>query len=941
MGVRIALIIIFIILEASSSAQAPHTFARYSKENGLTSSTIQDMTQDDKGFIWLASWGGLYKFDGTSFTNHKTSSLDAQGKPRSNRFIKVEYDDYGFTWALAYDNVLYRIGEAADTLSPVGGDKRIERMIKLSDKALALVSTDNEILIARFSKDGREAMIPYHHFGKDAVIYDIKEDKSGHIWIMSGEGLYCNSDKVDKQVAFCAETIGDAIYFGSRGGRILKYTDGKLSSFQSSLKSDIRLIAGIPGSEEALIGSAENGIAAYNLQSGRHIEVPLASYVNGNLACLKDAKGNLWVYSTMGGLDWYDTSSRKLVPFYNKNIQEGWNSENRIAAIMSDRQGDLWISSYWGGLEEVIFNDDDFKFKAFGRTGQISPENSVRALYQENNGNITAATKDGGVHVLDKRLESIRSWKTSQPVYCISQSRDGSVWLGTKGAGLLEVHKRQGQEGERQVINYRKSDTYYGPDCDQIYSLAEDNSGRLWIGAFDDGISYVDIGNDTRIFVNAKNRMKTLSGKSRIRRIVFGPDGELYAGGQAGLFVCNNPDAEPEDIRFTQFSKSSNYDIQDILITSEGTIYAASYGNGFLQFDMDDPSSGFTAYTTESGLLSNFVLSAVEDKSGNIWLTSEGGLNRFNPQTESIISYSFDRLGYKMRFNEGAALHAGDGNIYFNTNAGIFFFNPGHISNSDYVPELLITSCSLSGHPVDALQVVKMGQGDRLDIGYVAIDMTAPERVLYSYKIDDKDGEWKSLGNAKSLSLSGLSSGRHTLRLRSTNADGIQIDNEKDIMLSVRPPFYASLWSILVYIAIALALCSLYILNRRSKKAEEASGENPLLEKLQGNDRQFAADLIRHIDDNLDNGALNVDNMAKALNISRSALYKRCVALLDKTPTELMHDIRLAKAAELIKSGGYQISQIAFMTGFNDPHYFSKAFKKEFGISPSQYKDYQ
>lgn len=97
---------------------------------------------------------------------------------------------------------------------------------------------------------------------------------------------------------------------------------------------------------------------------------------------------------------------------------------------------------------------------------------------------------------------------------------------------------------------------------------------------------------------------------------------------------------------------------------------------------------------------------------------------------------------------------------------------------------------------------------------------------------------------------------------------------------------------------------------------------------------QKASDAItRHIPD----ASFGVEQLARELAVSRSLLHKKLVALVGEPPGELIRRFRLNKAAKLIEQRSGNVAEVAFEVGFNDPSYFAACFKKQFGVSPSQY----
>lgn len=102
-------------------------------------------------------------------------------------------------------------------------------------------------------------------------------------------------------------------------------------------------------------------------------------------------------------------------------------------------------------------------------------------------------------------------------------------------------------------------------------------------------------------------------------------------------------------------------------------------------------------------------------------------------------------------------------------------------------------------------------------------------------------------------------------------------------------------------------------------------------------DEQFMQHVMEVMEKEMDNSELTIDEFARQLNMGRTVFYQKLKSVVGLSPVDFIRDMRIKRAKQLIDSGGYNVSTIAYMTGFNDPKYFSKCFKKQFGISPSEY----
>ena len=346
-------------------------------------------------------------------------------------------------------------------------------------------------------------------------------------------------------------------------------------------------------------------------------------------------------------------------------------------------------------------------------------------------------------------------------------------------------------------------------------------------------------------------------------------------------------------------------------------------------------------YTTNDGMLSDYILSTIEDSSGNLWIATQGGLNRLNLQTGSLIGFPYDRLGHLMRFNEGQPLLARDGTLYFNTTAGILYFDPQEISNSNFAPEIVIQALYISGarRYIQGKETIRILPSDGIRVQFAATDLTAPEQILYSYRLDGVDKDWIHLGHQATLSIPPLRPGRYTLRIRSTNGDGLEVENERDLVFLVRRNFFQSNWAGLLYLLLAASIVFLVLRFHKKRNASPEGPGDPLLRGLHGDDLRFAQAYTTFIREHLDDSGLDVPQMCEAMSVSRSVLFEKCRALLDTTPAIFLRRLRMERAQALIREGGRTMADISYSVGFNDPHYFSKVFKQQTGMTPTEYRN--
>ncbi|WP_279197661.1 hybrid sensor histidine kinase/response regulator transcription factor, partial [Bacteroides finegoldii] len=105
------------------------------------------------------------------------------------------------------------------------------------------------------------------------------------------------------------------------------------------------------------------------------------------------------------------------------------------------------------------------------------------------------------------------------------------------------------------------------------------------------------------------------------------------------------------------------------------------------------------------------------------------------------------------------------------------------------------------------------------------------------------------------------------------------------------------------------------------------------------NDRKFMDKLVELMEKNMDNGELVVDDLVSELAVSRSVFFKKLKTLTGLAPIEFIKEMRMKRAVQLIETGEFNMTQISYMVGINDPRYFSKCFKAQVGMTPTEYRD--
>ncbi len=556
----------------------------------------------------------------------------------------------------------------------------------------------------------------------------------------------------------------------------------------------------------------------------------------------EDIYGTLWIHLPGGGFAWYNRESKDLIPFYDTNVQTGWSSANHIAGYYNDKQGNLWISTFKNGLMKATFNENVFQRQSIEQKDPDFEGNNVRALYQDKNGYIWVGSKDRIVRLYDQKMNyigNLTSQGTFVPygkeelgmAYAFEQADDGTIWIGTKEKGLIAAIPQSNPLKFRIHTFRHQTDNLYSLSSNDIYSLCIDDNQRLWIATYGQGLNYLDLNEKNYInprFINARNELKNypIHQANRIRSLALSPEGILYAGTTNGIVYSTNPSEQPSEIMFSHTMRIpnhahslSNNNVHDIFFSRKGDMYACTYGGGLNKLTgIQKGTLLFKSYTIQDGLPSDALLTAQEDEDGNIWLATENELCKYNPASEDISSYPSRYFPQRIIFNEGKSMRTNNNQLAFNTMQGILYFHPDSIQNNTYIPPIILTHFHLTENTkaedtqlfidIDKRESITLDHTQNgFNIQFAALDMRHPESIKYAYLLEGFEKSWNEIEHLHNATYTNLPHGNYTLKIKSTNSDGVWVDNIRQLQITVLPSFWETPWAYLLY-----ALCILLII---------------------------------------------------------------------------------------------------------------------------------
>lgn len=638
---------------------------------------------------------------------------------------------------------------------------------------------------------------------------------------------------------------------------------------------------------------------------------------------------------------------------------------------LTDHQGNVWFRSE-NSVHKLTFSQ-----KSFNMLPQDKPMH-VRAFCIDNAKRYWVTTRDdASIRLFDKdnhllgylgRDGRLHPSYTSfgSPIYHVMQDTHGTFWLASKPDGLYRLREHNGS------FNI----SHFSLNSNDLYNIAEDQYGRLWVGTFEGGINCIEQPQAEQPVI--RNKSNGLSypqdAAPRVRQIHITENGVLLAATNSGLLVADVSKKDARQVRFKLHSRHaqeaeslSNNALMYVLEDSKHRIFICTETGGIDQIASSNllaKDLSFSHFNTATGFASDLTQSAIE-ADGAILIVSSNQLISWNPDNKQTAVFDANYWKHSFRYSEAIPAKLPDGHIIFGLQDGALVVDSKSLRKSTFVPPIALTALSIhNGSPdlaVDGLNTLLLKRPEDRDITihFAALDYADGGSINYAYQLGD-DASWHEIGKEHSATFLNLSPGTYQLKIRSTNSDGVWANNVRTLTIIVEPTFWETRWAQLLYTLILITAVwgvlrtRRYIirLKRRQQELHEAylallnagsethdDHQEPMPRQvMKPEDEAFMQRAVAFIESHLSDADINIGDMAEATATSRSGLNRKMKSLLGVTPLDFIREARMRKACAMLKKG-LLVKDVAYACGFTDVVYFRKCFKAETGMTPSEYRD--
>lgn len=796
-----------------------YAFKRYDVRSGLSENSVRCIVQDSMGYMWFATKDGLNRFNGHEFTVYGTSS-DGDGRHYNINFICPHRDNRHIWVATTVDLFLFDSrGEAFSVFENLTADgtsvSGVFSMQYDPDGVLWLATPKG---VFAYDEDaGRVVNYRNHPMDPHSI-------PNNHVWV-----AYCDA--------------AGQMWFGTRSG-LARYNPDK-DNF-TVYAADEPAFGRPPCNEIMALAESADGVM-------------WAGTWYGGLARLDRTRGTFSYYFGEGA----PTSIsrvRALYPYPDGRFMvgsddglfdfdpqagecrhiEGDLAEESIYYFYRDREGGIWIGTYFCGVNYISPRDRDIEWYFDNGTSAGPSGNAVSQFCEDPRGNVWIATENGGLNYFDTRRKTFRQFRAGPSDRDISYNNihalllDGDrLWIGTFSRGLDVMDLRTGR-----VRNYRHdpADKSTIPN-DHIYSLYKGSDGTVYVGTLHGACSYDPAGDRFRRWERMRNvfAYDIIEDAAGDIWIASQRDGVWRYTPSTGEYV--NYRHDPADPR----SVASNWVIRTY-IDDGGRLWFCTEGSGISRYDYQD--GGFVNYGAANSLPNSVIYGMLADSEGKLWLSSNGGLIKYDPETQQATTYTFEDGMQSNQFNFRSSLRTSNGKFWFGGVNGFNCFYPSNIAVNRVKPTVAIPAVYLhsSDNRMSSQQRVTVPDG-RITIPYKVVSFEilfeslsymAPGKNRFAYMLDGVHKDWIHTAQSN-VSFINLPHGHYTFRVKSTNNDGVWSDGDQKLEIHILPPPWKTAYAQALYILLALGLlATVFLFNmRRQRRLKEQEMKDMELAKEQ------------------------------------------------------------------------------------------------------------
>ena len=878
-----------------------HLFAQigkfYSPDEVLSNSLINQVYQDKRGFIWIATENGLNKFDGTKFTIYKHSSDDSTSI--KDNYVRTVFEDNSGNLWIGCINGLMRYDWGTNSFKEIKMYKEgkqiaphITRIIETQKGEIWIATSGQGVFSMKKEDSGFIPELRLANQLNSIYLNLIFEDSKGNLWIgTENNGLDFYNPSTNELKTFVAPN---------------EISSNNISSISEDEQGNI------------FVGTLTKGLNKYNSSTQKFEEI----LYNNIQLLVKDlllSKDNILYIGTDGqGLKLYNRE-KNIVEDYEINSAPFDFSKGKVHSILQDRDNNFWLGIFQKGIIFIPGTEKKFDYTGF-KSLKNNPIGSgtVMSIFKDRERITWVGTDNEGIYGVNEKEEKIAHFQQnasptsiSSVILSIFEDSDNNLWVGSYTKGLAKLNRKTGVcEYVPELLN------------EKVYCITEDEDKNLFVGTYGSGVYKLNLRNKSITHYESKKRenddfyIDELI-NDWVNDILIDSDGLIWIAHYKGV-SCFNPRKNTYINYLNQNTILPQTVVYDLHEDKSGNIWIGT-SDGLNVFNKKD--SSIKSYTAKNGLSNNVICGICEDEQGNIWVSTYLGISKFIVSEDRFINYYAGDGLQGNEFTRGARFKDRDGKIYFGGIYGITSFYPWDITDAKKELEIIITGFYIFNQPVKLGD--KSGKHDIIttsvlnadsytlaysdntfSIEFSTLEFSNPERIVYQYMIEEIGRNWiNTYPGMNRITYTNLAPGSYTLKIRALDYDNYS--EVKILKITITSPWYQSSWAHAAYAILSFLLILLvasYIYSRIRHKQEAMKRQHQ--EQINEAKLQFFINISHEIRTPM---TLIINPLEKLLSENQDSALQKTYIMIHRNAQRILHLINQLMDVRKLDKGQMQL----------------------------------
>ncbi|QTD37635.1 response regulator [Polaribacter batillariae] len=777
MRFKVLISLFFIAFSTIFSQNKKILFEEFVIEDGLAS--INTILKDKNGFMWFGGTHGLYRFDGYKFkifTTNNSNSLSLS----NNNVTSLFEDAEGYLWVGTMHGGINKYNPITETFTNCNNSKK--NIYKRN--YITTISGDfkKTIWFGTFG-DG------LYRFNKqnNSVKRFFKTEKNKNT--ISNNNVF--SIIVDNSRVWITTNAGtlDCYNLNSKTFNYYKYRNKEYKSTRTGQRMCL------DSYQNLWVGTESDGLYKFDTKTKtfKHYQKEVKSISSNEITDIKEGKpGEIWM-TTYGGLNFFNTNTNKVISYKSDIYDEHSITNNVSYSLFIDKNTNIWMGMGDGTVNKTINSPFEIYQTSYSKKIKSLSFNVVTSLYLNKN-NLWIGTGGGGLDRLNLTNNTFYNYKNtpsnnksipSNIVMTVIVDDENTVWTGNFKNSIIGFKDKKSNDFFEAPISSNLNNDFTNP---LVFDLIEDNFNNIWIATYNNGLYKY---NKSTHLLTSFPELKT----NKLICLHIDKSKNIWVGTDRGLKLYDTTNQSfftLKDLGFQQ-KTTTKYPIKDIFEDKSGNIWLATEGDGIFFINLNKKE--IKNIRKENGLPSNSMYGIIQDKNNNYWFGSNKGIISYNLVKNKIFTYNTSDGLPTNDFESGAIAISQNGKLFFGSKKGLIAFYPEQLINKPTPINLLITNLRIFNNDINPLEQIENYKAldssitykknlqlpyslDNFGFEFAVPGYSSPHNIEYQYKLDGIDNRWMTTSSERHYAnYSNIPSGSYTFKVRAFNENQQDTNN--------------------------------------------------------------------------------------------------------------------------------------------------------------------